>query len=37
LLARLLRRRFTTPLKTAIDTGLGRLKAEAKAERRASP
>jgi hypothetical protein len=34
LLARLLRRRFTTTLKTAIDTGLGRLKAEA--ERRAT-
>jgi hypothetical protein len=35
LLARLLRRRFTTTLKTAIDTGLARLKAEA--ERRATP
>ena len=34
LLARLLRRRFTTTLKNAIDTGLGRLKAEA--ERRAT-
>ena len=35
LLARLLRRRFTTTLRTAIDTGLARLKAEA--ERRATP
>jgi hypothetical protein len=34
LLARLLRRRFTMTLKTAIDTGLARLKAEA--ERRAT-
>jgi hypothetical protein len=34
LLARLLRKRFTTTLKTAIDTGLARLKAEA--ERRAT-
>lgn len=35
LLARLLRKRFATTLKTAIDTGLARLKAEA--ERRATP
>jgi uncharacterized protein YndB with AHSA1/START domain len=35
LLARLLRKRFTTTLKTAIDSGLTRLKAEA--ERRVSP
>jgi hypothetical protein len=35
LLARLLRQRFTTTLKTAIDTGLDRLKAEA--ERRTTP
>ena len=35
LLARLLRRRFTTTLNTAIGTGLARLKAEA--ERRAIP
>lgn len=35
LLARLLRTRFTKTLKTAIDTGLARLKAEA--ERRAGP
>jgi hypothetical protein len=35
LLARLLRKRFTTTLKTAIDTGLARLKAEG--ERRATP
>jgi hypothetical protein len=33
LLARLLRKRFTAMLNTAIDTGLARLKAEA--ERRA--
>jgi hypothetical protein len=32
-----LRRRFTTTLKTAIDTGLARLKAEAEAERGATP
>jgi hypothetical protein len=35
LLARLLRKRFAKTLKTAIDTGLARLKAEA--ERRAGP
>jgi hypothetical protein len=35
LLARLLRKRFTTTLKTAIDAGLTRLKA--RAERRVSP
>ena len=35
LLARLLRKRFTTTLKTAIDAGLTRLKAEA--ERRVTP
>jgi hypothetical protein len=32
LLSRLLRRRFTTTLRTAIDTGLAGLKAEAEAE-----
>jgi hypothetical protein len=35
LLARVLRRPFTKTLQTAIDSGLGRLKAEA--ERRATP